>query len=117
LILFFLYLGYIALTSAIDDERRGDRAGAMIAIVGAHQCADHLFLGEVVEHLAPRRFCVFDQVAQHGASDVMGHVVDGLVLFGSTPLPWSLYRVRTTILRSASHILLWVASDSAGGTA
>ena len=35
LILFFLYLGYIALTSAIDDQRRGDRAGALIAIVGA----------------------------------------------------------------------------------
>ena len=27
LILFFLYLGYIALTSAIDDVRRADRAG------------------------------------------------------------------------------------------
>ena len=35
LILFFLYLGYIALTSAIDDTRRADRAGALIAIVGA----------------------------------------------------------------------------------
>lgn len=35
LILFFLYLGYIALTSAIDDTRRSDRAGALIAIVGA----------------------------------------------------------------------------------
>jgi len=35
LILFFLYLGYIALTSAIDDVRRADRAGALIAIVGA----------------------------------------------------------------------------------
>ncbi len=35
LILFFLYLGYIALTSAIEDQRRGDRAGALIAIVGA----------------------------------------------------------------------------------
>ena len=34
LILFFLYLGYIALTSAIDDTRRADRAGALIAIVG-----------------------------------------------------------------------------------
>jgi heme exporter protein C len=35
LILFFLYLGYIALTSAIDDVLRADRAGALIAIVGA----------------------------------------------------------------------------------
>ena len=34
LILLFLYLGYIGLTSAIDDPRRADRAGAVIAIVG-----------------------------------------------------------------------------------
>ena len=35
LILFFLYLGYIALTSAIDDPRRADKAGGILAIVGA----------------------------------------------------------------------------------
>jgi heme exporter protein C len=34
LILFFLYLGYMALTSAIDDPRRSDRAGALISLVG-----------------------------------------------------------------------------------
>jgi len=35
LILFFLYLGYIALTSAIDDARRADKAGGILALVGA----------------------------------------------------------------------------------
>jgi heme exporter protein C len=35
LILLFLYLGYLALTEAIDDTKRADRAGALIAIVGA----------------------------------------------------------------------------------
>ena len=34
LILLFLYLGFIALTTASDDSRRADRAGALIAIVG-----------------------------------------------------------------------------------
>jgi heme exporter protein C len=34
LILFFLYLGFIALTAAIEDERRADKAGAVLAIVG-----------------------------------------------------------------------------------
>lgn len=34
LILLFLYGGFIALQSAIDDSRRADRAGAIIAIVG-----------------------------------------------------------------------------------
>jgi heme exporter protein C len=35
LILLFLYLGVIALRSAIDDPRRADRACAVLAIVGA----------------------------------------------------------------------------------
>jgi heme exporter protein C len=34
LILLFLYLGFIALQAAIDEPRRGDRAGAVLAIVG-----------------------------------------------------------------------------------
>jgi heme exporter protein C len=35
LILLFLYLGYIALVNAIDDQRRADQAGALLALVGA----------------------------------------------------------------------------------
>lgn len=35
LILLFLYLGYIALVEAIDDPRRSDQAGALLAVVGA----------------------------------------------------------------------------------
>lgn len=34
LILLFLYIGFISLQSAIDDRRRADRAGAVLAIVG-----------------------------------------------------------------------------------
>ncbi|MFM6991711.1 MAG: heme ABC transporter permease CcmC [Rhodoferax sp.] len=34
LILFFLYLGYLALHSAIDDPRRADKAGAVLVLVG-----------------------------------------------------------------------------------
>ena len=34
LILLFLYLGFIALQAAIDDPRRADRAGALLALVG-----------------------------------------------------------------------------------
>ena len=34
LILLFLYLGYMALHGAIDDRRRGDRAGAILLLVG-----------------------------------------------------------------------------------
>lgn len=34
LILFFLYLGFMALHTAIDDKRRADRAASVISIVG-----------------------------------------------------------------------------------
>ena len=34
LILLFLYFGFIALQASIDDRRRADRAGALLAIVG-----------------------------------------------------------------------------------
>jgi len=34
LILLFLYAGFISLQSAIDDPRRADRAGAVLAVVG-----------------------------------------------------------------------------------
>src|ERR1700742_991744 len=34
LVLFFLYLGYIALVHAFDDPTRGARAGSLLALVG-----------------------------------------------------------------------------------
>jgi heme exporter protein C len=34
LVLFFLYLGFMALQAAIDDPRRADKAGAVLALVG-----------------------------------------------------------------------------------
>lgn len=34
LILFFLYIGFMALQAAIDDPRRADRAGALLSLVG-----------------------------------------------------------------------------------
>jgi heme exporter protein C len=34
LVLFFLYLGYIALVNAFDDRTRGARAGSLLALVG-----------------------------------------------------------------------------------
>jgi heme exporter protein C len=34
LILLFLYIGFISLQSAIDDRRRADRAGTVVALVG-----------------------------------------------------------------------------------
>jgi heme exporter protein C len=35
LILLFLYLGYMALVNAIDERRRADQAGALLAVIGS----------------------------------------------------------------------------------
>ena len=35
LILLFLYLGYMALVNAIDETRRADQAGALLAVIGS----------------------------------------------------------------------------------
>ena len=54
LVLFFLYLGHIALVRAFDDSaERGYRAGAILALVGVVNLADHQVLGGLVEHAAP----------------------------------------------------------------
>ncbi len=53
LVLFFLYVGHIALTHAFDDRQRGRRSAAILAIVGLDQPADHQILGRLVEHAAP----------------------------------------------------------------
>ena len=68
LILLFLYLGFIALVSAIDDvrARRQGRRGAGDRRRG--QRADHLFLGALVEHAAPGRHDQPDGGAEDGAA-------------------------------------------------
>ena len=49
LILLFLYLGYLALVEAIDDPRRADQAGALLALVGAVN-VPVIYFGALVEH-------------------------------------------------------------------
>src|SRR6266481_2190681 len=50
LLLFFLYLGHIALARAYDDPGGGDRGAGR-----RHQRADHQVLGRLVEHAASAR--------------------------------------------------------------
>jgi hypothetical protein len=77
LILFFLYLGFIALQAAIDDPRRADKAGACWRWWrGEH--SHHLFLGEVVEHPAPGLASVsLTKSPVDGADHALGHAADG----------------------------------------
>ncbi len=54
LILFFLYLGLIALRQAIDDPGRAGRAAAILSLIGAINIPIIKF-SELVEHAAPAR--------------------------------------------------------------
>jgi hypothetical protein len=76
LILFFLYLGYIALTAAIDDPRRADKAGAIVALVGVVNVPIIYFSVKWWNtlHQAPR--CPH-QGAVHGHHHAVGHAADG----------------------------------------
>lgn len=56
LILFFFYLGYIALQNAIPDWRRADKACAVIGIVGVINVPIVYFSDSVVEHASSGGF-------------------------------------------------------------
>ena len=55
LVLFLLFLGYMALRASIDDEAKAARAGGDPGPGGADQPADHQVLRGLVEHPAPGR--------------------------------------------------------------
>ena len=81
LVLLFLYFGYLALRSAINDPRRADRASALLALVGG-QCAHHLLLGALVEHLASRCQRQPYRSPENGRNHVAGDADHGVCLLG-----------------------------------
>ena len=106
LILFFLYLGYIALTSAIEDTRRGDRAGALIAIVGA--------INVPIIYFSVKWWNTLHQGASVSLTKApsMAHLMLwGMLLmalaFWLYSIALVLYRVRTLILQRECHAA-WV---------
>ena len=106
LILFFLYLGYIALTSAIDDQRRGDRAGAMIAIVGAINVPIIYFSVKWWNTLHQGASVSLTKSPSMAQVMLWGMLLMALCFWLYT-IALVLYRVRTTILQRESHTA-WV---------
>jgi heme exporter protein C len=106
LILFFLYLGYIALTSAIDDQRRGDRAGALIAIVGAINVPIIYFSVKWWNTLHQGASVSLTKSPSMAQVMLWGMLLMALSFWFYT-IALVLYRVRTTILQRESHTA-WV---------
>ena len=107
LILFFLYLGYIALTSAIDDTRRSDRAGALIAIVGA--------INVPIIYFSVKWWNTLHQgasVSMTKGSSMAQTMLEAMLIMGIAfwmyAIAMALYRVRSIILVRERHAQ-WVA--------
>ena len=106
LILFFLYLGFIALTAAIDDPRRADRAGAILSLVGV--------VNVPVIYFSVKWWNTLHQGASVSVnrSPSMAHtMLWGMLLMALACWMYSfaiaLYRVRAIILERERHTL-WV---------
>ena len=106
LILFFLYLGYIALTSAIDDTRRGDRAGALIAIVGAINVPIIYFSVKWWNTLHQGASVSLTKGSSMAEVMLWSMLLMALAFWAYT-IALVLYRVRTLILQRESHAA-WV---------
>ena len=108
LILLFLYLGYIALTNAIDDPRRADKAGGILALVGA--------LNVPVIYFSVKWWNTLHQGASvsmsRGSSMEKTMLTAMLVMavaFWLYAIAMALYRVRSIILMRERHAK-WVTA-------
>ncbi len=114
LILFFLYVGYLALHSAIDDARRADRATALLAIVGL-VCVPIIFWS--INCPDPNQCAALHQRSSMGK-------MDGNILFSMLILTFSfwMYGFATSLMRVRGIILSregdtqWVERQIAEGS-
>jgi heme exporter protein C len=107
LILFFLYLGHIALTNAIDDPRRADKAGGILALVGA--------LNVPVIYFSVKWWNTLHQgasVSLTKGSSMAQVMLEAMLIMGIAfwmyAVAMALYRVRSIILVRERHTQ-WVA--------
>jgi heme exporter protein C len=101
LILFFLYLGFLALQASIDDPRRADKACAVLALVGA--------VNVPIIYFSVKWWNTLHQgasVSMKGASMATPMLMGMLIMvvaFWMYAIAISLYRVRSIILDRERH--------------
>ena len=107
LILLFLYVGYMALQSAIDDPRRADRASALLAIVGL-VCVPVIFWS--VNCPDPTQCAALHQSSGTGKmeSNILIAMLVMVFAFWMYAFAIILMRVRNIILERERHTT-WVA--------
>jgi heme exporter protein C len=106
LILLFLYLGYIALTSAIEEPRRADKAGALVAVVGAVNVPIIYFSVQWWNTLHQGASVSFTQSPRMASVMLTGMLLMSLAMW-LYAAAIALWRVRSLILVRESHAA-WV---------
>ena len=111
LVLLFLYVGYIVLRSSIDDPRRGDRASAVLALVGVVNVPIIYFSVQWWNTLHQGASVSLTKSPSMASSMLFGMLVMALA-FWMYSIAVSLVRVRK-IIRQRESNASWL-SESAG---
>jgi heme exporter protein C len=114
LILLFLYIGFMALQAAIDDPRRADKAGAVLALVGV--------INIPIIYFSVQWWSTLHQgasVSMTGAPTMAKTMLLGMLImalgFWMYSIAATLARVRCVILERERHTD-WVAAEIGGPT-
>lgn len=109
LLLLFLYLGYIALTQAIEDSRRADRAGAIIALVGAVNVPIIYFSVQWWNTLHQGASVSLTRAPSMASTMLAGMLIMALAAWAYT-FAVAFWRVRSLILERERHTE-WVGAE------
>jgi heme exporter protein C len=102
LILLFLYLGFLALQAAIDDPRRADKAGAVLALVGAVNIPIIYFSVQWWNTLHQGASVSLTRSPSMASTMLWGMLIMGLA-FWMYSIAAALARVRSIILERERH--------------
>jgi len=102
LLLQFLYFGFIALTSAIEDPRRADKAGAIITLVGVINVPVIYFSVKWWNTLHQGASVSLTKAPSMATTMLLGMLVMAFATWFYS-LAMSLYRVRGIILERERH--------------
>jgi heme exporter protein C len=113
LILLFLYIGFMALQAAIDDQRRADKAGAVLALVGV--------INIPIIYFSVKWWSTLHQgasVSMKSAPTMAATMFAGMLImalgFWMYSIAAVLARVRCVILERERHTE-WVMAEIGGG--
>ncbi len=107
LILFFLYIGFMSLQAAIDDPRRADKAGAILALVGVINIPIIYFSVQWWNTLHQGASVSLTQSPTMASTMLMGMLIMALASWMYS-IAMTLMRTRVIILERESHTA-WVS--------